>query len=100
MEHVMQQFIIKDGPGMLGAHQTEYRFPNGYGASVIRGGMAAYGGLEMAVLKFTDEGHESSLCYDTPVTNDVLGYLNDDSLAEALQAVADLPHHFMPERFR
>lgn len=78
---VMQQFIIKDGSGPAGSNQTIYRFPNGYGASVIRGGVMAYGGLEMAVVKFDTEGHDFSLCYDTPITSDVLGYLNEMSLA-------------------
>lgn len=52
--------------------QAIMQFDNGYGVSVITGPLA-YGGdrglYELAVLK----GGE--LCYDTPVTDDVIGYL-------------------------
>jgi hypothetical protein len=95
----MEEFIVKDGPGSVGSHQIRYRFPNGYGASVIRGGMAAYGGLELAVIKYENEGPEWSLCYDTPVTDDVLGYLDDDDVQRHLQEILDLPPHFTPARF-
>jgi len=54
-----------------------FEFPNGFGASLIRSEFS-YGGrngeFEIAVLK---NGH---ITYETPITNDVLGYL---SMAEA-----------------
>lgn len=87
----LAEFIIYDGPGSVGSHRTKYRFPNGYGASVIRGGMAAYGGLELAVLKY--DGDDWGLCYDTPITDDVVGYLTDDTLRSTLEAVHALPPH-------
>ena len=42
-------------------------FPNGYGASIVKG-EGSYG-TELAVI--TSEG----LCYDTEITDDVIGYI-------------------------
>lgn len=57
----------------VGDLQTIYRFPNGYGASVIHSIMSR--GLELAVLYF--EGDTAHLSYSTPITNDVIGYIPD-----------------------
>jgi len=71
-----------------GGVQHVYRFPNGYGASVIQG-TYTYGGpdglWEVAVLK------GENLCYDTPITDDVLGYCDDDAVADLLVRIAALP---------
>lgn len=87
------EFKVKDGPGPVGSMQRVYRFPNGYGASVIRGGMAAYGGLELAVIKWSGEGVDESkwsLCYSTPITDDVLGYLTDADVTRLLGEIKSL----------
>jgi hypothetical protein len=72
-----------------GGEQKIYRFPNEFGASVIRHDYS-YGheaGLwELAVIKF--EGGDWSLNYDTPVTDDVLGHLTDDEVTELLDQIA------------
>lgn len=47
--------------------QVIYKFPNGYGASVIHG-LNSYG-IEMAVL------YDGELTYNTPVTDDVIGHI-------------------------
>ena len=66
-------------------------FPNGYSASCLRGGDRGFytdgGTYEIAVM--TDLG----CCYDTPVTDDVLGYLTE---AEANKALADI--EALPDR--
>lgn len=64
--------------------QRIYKFPNGYGASVVKGPYTYGGGKglwEVAVLK----GEE--LCYDTPITNDVLGHLNDPEMDRVLKNI-------------
>ena len=57
----------------LNGYQLLYQFDNGYGASVIKHDHS-YGGkkglYELAVLD-----KEGSLCYDTPITSDVIGHL-------------------------
>jgi hypothetical protein len=74
-------------------------FPNGYGASVIIGPYT-YGGdeglYEIAVLR--GERGESSLCYDTPVTDDVLGYLTEADVTETLAKIEALPPHPLARR--
>ena len=64
--------------------RVKYRFPNNYGASVIQNEWS-YGGAmglyEIAVLKFnSDDDEDWELCYDTPVTSDVIGYLGQDKI--------------------
>ena len=84
--------IIKDHiVEHTGNHQVLHRFDNGYGASVIQGPYT-YGGddglFEMAVVHF--EGDEYTLVYDTPVTDDVLGYLTPSEVAHYLAKVESL----------
>lgn len=63
-----------------------FSFPNGYGASVVNDGYGARAGLyELAVLDA--DGH---LTYETPITDDVLGYLTEAEVADALTAIAAL----------
>ena len=71
-------------------------FPNGYGVSVVQFttpfGAGSYGaeeGLyELAVIKGVEENWE--ICYDTEVTNDVIGYLTEDEVGEVLMQVENL----------
>ena len=63
-------------------------FENGYGASVVRhsGTYGAERGLyELAVLD-----NDGKLTYDTPVTNDVLGYLSPKEVTDYLIQIQDL----------
>ena len=84
------------GTGVDGV-QAKAFFPNGYGASVVRfmieGLAGSYGsseGLwELAVLKGAADSHE--ICYDTPITDDVLGHLTEDAVSQHLAAIAALP---------
>ena len=71
-----------------GGIQRIYKFENGYGASVVMHN-GSYGGdkglWELAVL---DEAGD--LCYHTPVTQDVVGYLNDTKLHAILKEIQEL----------
>jgi len=69
--------------------QFIYKFDNGYGASLVWGPYA-HGELEMAVLTFGSDG-SWDLCYDTPITDDVLGYLSYDEVEPLLDQIAALP---------
>ena len=61
-------------------------FENGYGVSVISHGYGGDVGLkEIAVL------HSGSICYDTPITDDVMGRLTDEEVAEIIKQVKQLP---------
>lgn len=72
----------------LGYPQTIYKFPNGYGASVIKFNYV-YFGIEIAVLKF-DENGNWDIDYSTPITNDVIGGLNEESRDSVLQQIFEL----------
>lgn len=68
--------------------KAEIHFPNGYGASVITGEMfytSAEKPYELAVL----DGDE--LTYETPITDDVIGYLDYDEVLEILYEIEKLP---------
>lgn len=65
-----------------GGVNTRWKFENGYGASMLEGG----GGMEIAVLD-----PNGALCYDTPITDDLIGWLDYDSAAEVLAQIRDLP---------
>lgn len=68
--------------------QVIFEFKNGYGASVLTGRIA-YGGLnglfEIAVIR------NRRLCYDTPITNDVIGYLTIGEVLKVLDDIEQLP---------
>ena len=72
---------------MNGYHKV-IEFPNGYSASVVSHDMS-YGGhaglFEIAVLYGDD------IAYDTPVTNDVVGYLDFQGVIDTLQKIKSLP---------
>lgn len=64
------------------------QFANGYGASVICHDMS-YGGreglYELAVMK------DDEICYSTPVTDDVLGWLYPSDVTAILGKIEQLP---------
>jgi hypothetical protein len=72
--------------------QKVYKFPNNYGASVIRHDYSHgnEGGLwELAVIEFYP--NESwDITYDTPITDDVLGYLTDKDVLDILEKIKSL----------
>lgn len=96
LERVPLRFkVLHDGPRELnGGHQVLLQFGNGYGASIVRG-PHTYGGpdglYEVAVIRFEGETGEWHLTYDTPVTDDVLGYLTEEDVARHLTEIHDLP---------
>ena len=79
-----------------GNRQWVYRFPNHYGASVVQG-IYTYGGpegfYELAVLTWDDD--ESELTYETPVTDDVLGWQTIEDIAGVLLRIAVLPERVL-----
>lgn len=76
-----------------GGDQTVYKFDNGYGASVISGGTFTYGGdeglKELAVIKFQSED-KWRICYETEITDDVIGYLSDEEVENLLLQIEAL----------
>jgi hypothetical protein len=71
-----------------GGDQYMKFFPNGYGVSIVKH-KYSYGndrGLwELAVLKGNKD--EWDICYDTPVTNDVIGHLSEAEVDDVVAKV-------------
>jgi hypothetical protein len=80
--------FIKLDDGFMKGVQCRMMFENGFGVSVVSH-TYSYGGkdglFEVAVL-----GKDGNLTYDTPVTNDVVGYLNPDEVTEIMEQVQKL----------
>lgn len=98
----MDEFKVSEGPHHFGeGTQRLYRFPNGYGASVVRfmitmhdgtkhsGSYGSEDGLwELAIIKW--DGEEFDLVYSTSVADDVIGYLTDDEVLAVLKEIMEL----------
>ena len=68
--------------------QAVLEFDNGYGVSVLLGDLFYSNGIdtyELAVLK------DGFLCYDTPITDDVLGYLTKGKITKVMEKIQKLP---------
>ena len=80
-------FPINDAPFMVGK-KARMHFDNGFGVSVVSHSYS-YGGrdglYEVAVLDSDD-----NLTYDTPVTNDVIGYLTEEDVTDVMKQVQEL----------
>ena len=73
---------------MSGGMQLRYSFENGYGASVIQHDHSygnESGKWEIAVLD-----KQGDLCYDTPITEDVLGHLTFGDVEDTLGRISRL----------
>ena len=83
----MENYLVETNQHM-GGIQKVYKFPNGYGASVVKH-KGSYGFAEdkweLAVLDNTGE-----LCYNTNITEDVVGHLNDPEVDQLLRKIKDL----------
>ena len=82
IEGYKEKVKIHDGHGYV------YKFDNGFGASVVQHS-GSYGGnqglYEIAVLD-----SKGDLCYDTPITDDVVGYANEEKIKDTLDRIKSL----------
>lgn len=72
-----------------GGIQYIAKFDNGYGASIVKNQFSYGGGAGLWELAVLD--HNGSLTYDTPITNDVLGYLTEEEVNATLDQIEALP---------
>ncbi len=83
----MNEYLISS-TSLFGGTKEIYKFPNGFGASVIRH-EHSYGGeeglWELAVL-----GADDALCYTTEITDDVMGYLSESKVDDVLSQIFHL----------
>lgn len=87
-KYLFSQTYTKKLGGIL---DYKFRFENGFGASVVKGEFT-YGGtndlFELGVIKFN--GNNSFWVYDTPLTEDVIGWLTNDEVLELLERIKNL----------
>lgn len=70
---MFEKYIVIDRI-INGGNQKVFRFPNGFGASVVDSKMLHIYPFykELAVLEFSNDNNENyNLTYDTPITDDV-----------------------------
>lgn len=82
-----KDLVFKSNGTGLG-QQAVLEFDNGYGVSVLFGNKFYSNGIdtyELAVLK------DGFLCYDTPITDDVLGYLTKGKITKVMEKIQKLP---------
>lgn len=90
-----KDLAFKPYPGSEGKYDlgvtSRIFFENGYGASVVKGPYT-YGGpqglYELAVIKGNEE--DSDLCFDSPITSDVIGYLTEEEVTDYLIKIQQL----------
>lgn len=79
-------------PDMYGV-QYIFKFPNNYGASVIKHKHSIgyeKDMWEVGVTRWYTDG-SSNLVYDTPVASDVIGYCTDEDAQRILETIMNLP---------
>ena len=88
----MEKYLVLERE-VLGGIQKVYRFENNYGASVIKfPGSYGYeqGEWELAVISFPSDDGKFHVDYETPITDDVLGYLSWREVEEHIKEIMSL----------
>lgn len=82
---------LRFGVHAFGGDHALATYPNGYGVSVVRFN-GSYGWpelYELAVIEVNGDGWR--LTYDTPIADDVIGFLTPEGVSEIMEKVAALP---------
>ncbi len=69
-------------------YKTVFKFRNGYSASVVCN-LTTYG-FDRGLFEVDVLDKDSKLCYDTPITDDVVGYLTFQGVADILTQIESL----------
>ena len=77
-----RKYNIHNGVGYV------YKFENGYGASVVKHDVS-YGG-RMGLYEIAVLDSKGDLCYDTPITDDVVGFAGVTTVYETLDRIKSL----------
>lgn len=86
-DHVTDKRTIRHHGGTV----TQYMFENGYGISIAEHDYA-YGGREIAVLHGgeTTDDPATTLCYQTEITDDVIGWLSPCDVEKYANQISEL----------
>ena len=84
-EKFKEYIFIDEEHDVFKGQMVRYRFPNGYGASVIEGEKSY--GLEIAVLEFSESEYGDIA---TEFSDDVIGFIDDEELDQILERISML----------
>ena len=82
LEGYKRKYNIHNGVGYV------YEFENGYGASVVSHDVSHGGDRGLYEIAVLDSNGD--LCYDTPITDDVVGYAGVQTVYETLDRIKSL----------
>ena len=82
LEGYKRKYNIHNGVGYV------YEFENGYGASVVKHDVS-YGG-KMGLYEIAVLDSKGDLCYDTPITDAVVGFAGVTTVYETLDRIKSL----------
>ena len=74
-------------PHAIGGMHAVIDFENGYGVSVLLGHLFYSDGISTYELAVLEEGE---LCYDTPITDDVMRYINEKEVTDIMIKIQKL----------
>lgn len=72
----------------VGGIMSRIYFDNGYGASIIRSQFSYGGKIGLYELAVLDE--DGDVCYTTPITDNVIGYLREEDVSEVMIRIQQL----------
>lgn len=84
-EKFKEYIFIDEEHDVFKGQMVRYRFPNGYGASVIEGEKSY--GVEIVVLEFSESEYGDIA---TEFSDDVIGFIDDEELDEILERISRL----------
>jgi len=84
---VFKELNFESHPMGMGK-QCIVQYPNGYGASIVQSEYT-YGGKE-GLFELAVFGKDGEISYDTPITDDVLGYLSEEDVEKTLTDIKNL----------
>lgn len=74
-------------PNFIGHKQAKLAFENGYEVSVLFGNMFYSNGIDTYEVAILLDGN---LCYNTGITDDVIGYITADEVTDIMKKVQAL----------
>ena len=72
----------------MNAKHAIMQFENGYGVSVLKGTLFYSNGIDTYEVAVLDN---NGICYNTSITNDVIGYVDADEVSNIMKRIQELP---------
>lgn len=72
----------------MNAKHAKMQFENGYGISVLKGTLFYSNGIDTYEVAVLDN---NGICYNTSITNDVIGYVDADEVSNIMKQIQELP---------